>query len=334
MACADGTCRGGRALARSRGRRSLEDSDLGRQRDHQPWVATLRAHMMLNGVEQALADADAALDQLPADSWCVPTALLGRGVAQAALLASDQAVTALSTTVERGRPQAASKRSTWRTRCSRSSQQGRELGARQDDCAGGRSARRRVGPRRLLDECDRARCGSTCGPARGEGDGCPRVPGTCPSPTAHARPRHSMARRRSRHRAHAHPSRTGRGGRRPHDAPRDRAGAGTPPRHGRPRRGRARAARPPRGDLRAGRRVGDEPDGRRASAPAVPGDPPTIPEIATRLFISRNTVKTEAVSIYRKLSASSRSEAIERAVEVGLLESSIYPPAANLTQKG
>ena len=58
----------------------------------------------------------------------------------------------------------------------------------------------------------------------------------------------------------------------------------------------------------------------------------TIPEIATRLFISRNTVKTEAVSIYRKLSASSRSEAIERAVEVGLLESSIYPPPPNLTR--
>ena len=44
----------------------------------------------------------------------------------------------------------------------------------------------------------------------------------------------------------------------------------------------------------------------------------TFPEIATRLFISRNTVKTEAVSIYRKLGASSRSEAIDRAVEVGL----------------
>ena len=52
----------------------------------------------------------------------------------------------------------------------------------------------------------------------------------------------------------------------------------------------------------------------------------TFPEIASRLFISRNTVKTEAVSIYRKLGVSSRSEAIERAVEVGLLESSIYPP--------
>ena len=42
-------------------------------------------------------------------------------------------------------------------------------------------------------------------------------------------------------------------------------------------------------------------------------------------------LKTEAVSIYRKLGVSSRSEAIERAVEVGLLESSLYPPAGNFT---
>ena len=48
----------------------------------------------------------------------------------------------------------------------------------------------------------------------------------------------------------------------------------------------------------------------------------TFPEIASRLFISRNTVKTEAVAIYRKLGVASRSDAIERAVEVGLLESS------------
>jgi LuxR family transcriptional regulator, maltose regulon positive regulatory protein len=59
----------------------------------------------------------------------------------------------------------------------------------------------------------------------------------------------------------------------------------------------------------------------------------TFPEIASRLFISRNTVKTQAVSIYRKLTASSRSEAIERAIEVGLLESSIMPPPANLIQE-
>ena len=43
-------------------------------------------------------------------------------------------------------------------------------------------------------------------------------------------------------------------------------------------------------------------------------------EIGTQLFVSHNTVKTQAISIYRKLDASSRSEAIERAVQVGLLE--------------
>jgi LuxR family transcriptional regulator, maltose regulon positive regulatory protein len=52
----------------------------------------------------------------------------------------------------------------------------------------------------------------------------------------------------------------------------------------------------------------------------------TFPEIGQRLYLSQHTVKTEALSIYRKLDASSRSTAIERAVEVGLLESSIYPP--------
>jgi LuxR family transcriptional regulator, maltose regulon positive regulatory protein len=58
----------------------------------------------------------------------------------------------------------------------------------------------------------------------------------------------------------------------------------------------------------------------------------TFQEIAARLFISRNTAKTEAVAIYRKLGASSRSQAVERAAEVGLLESNLFPPRANLTQ--
>jgi LuxR family maltose regulon positive regulatory protein len=42
-------------------------------------------------------------------------------------------------------------------------------------------------------------------------------------------------------------------------------------------------------------------------------------EIGQHLFISPNTVKTEAISIYRKLGASSRSQAIERARHLGLL---------------
>ncbi|MFL5680587.1 MAG: LuxR C-terminal-related transcriptional regulator, partial [Chloroflexota bacterium] len=43
-------------------------------------------------------------------------------------------------------------------------------------------------------------------------------------------------------------------------------------------------------------------------------------EIADRLTISRNTVKTHAMSIYGKLWASSRNEAVRRAVELGLVE--------------
>jgi LuxR family maltose regulon positive regulatory protein len=43
-------------------------------------------------------------------------------------------------------------------------------------------------------------------------------------------------------------------------------------------------------------------------------------EIGDRLFISGNTVKTHAMSIYRKLDATSRSEAVANAVEAGILE--------------
>jgi LuxR family transcriptional regulator, maltose regulon positive regulatory protein len=45
----------------------------------------------------------------------------------------------------------------------------------------------------------------------------------------------------------------------------------------------------------------------------------TLLEIGERLHLSRNTVKTQAVSIYRKLGVSSRSEAMARVRELGLL---------------
>src|SRR5262249_47453812 len=46
----------------------------------------------------------------------------------------------------------------------------------------------------------------------------------------------------------------------------------------------------------------------------------TFREIAEHLKVSRNTVKTQAICTYRKLGASSRSEAIQRAIEIGLVE--------------
>ena len=43
-------------------------------------------------------------------------------------------------------------------------------------------------------------------------------------------------------------------------------------------------------------------------------------EIGQRLYISKHTVKTQAISIYRKLGVSSRSLAVQRLQEIGLLE--------------
>ena len=45
----------------------------------------------------------------------------------------------------------------------------------------------------------------------------------------------------------------------------------------------------------------------------------SFPEIAEEMFLSRHTIKSEANSIYRKLGVSSRSQAVSRSLELGLL---------------
>lgn len=44
----------------------------------------------------------------------------------------------------------------------------------------------------------------------------------------------------------------------------------------------------------------------------------TLEEIATKLFVTRNTVKSQVRSVYRKLGVSSRAEAVECARRIGL----------------
>jgi LuxR family transcriptional regulator, maltose regulon positive regulatory protein len=46
----------------------------------------------------------------------------------------------------------------------------------------------------------------------------------------------------------------------------------------------------------------------------------SFPEIAAQMFLSRNTIKSQANSIYRKLGASTRSQAVTRSRDLGLLE--------------
>jgi LuxR family maltose regulon positive regulatory protein len=46
----------------------------------------------------------------------------------------------------------------------------------------------------------------------------------------------------------------------------------------------------------------------------------SFPEIAAHLFLSLSTIKSQAMSLYRKLEVTSRSQAVARAQELGLLE--------------
>ena len=113
----------------------------------EPWVATLRACMMPDGVEQALADADLALDQLSPDSGWIPDALLVRGVAHALLGATDRATDDLTAAVETGTGRRRRRgSSSWHRHSSRSSRPSREPGARQGNAHGRhkRSSRRRA----------------------------------------------------------------------------------------------------------------------------------------------------------------------------------------------
>ena len=44
----------------------------------------------------------------------------------------------------------------------------------------------------------------------------------------------------------------------------------------------------------------------------------TLEDIARELYVTRNTVKSQVSSLYRKLGVSTRAEAIERAEQLGL----------------
>ena len=301
----------------------------------EPWVATLRAHMMPQGVEQALADAELALERLAPGSFWMPSAFLARGVAHAALCATDRATDDFRETVVRTLALDGVEE------VYLAEAQLALLAAKQG--AWGEAAERARSAQGVVDEAGLGGYASSAiahaATARiAVHEARTRTAGRrwhVPPPAANARPRHPVVVHPSRARARPRPPRARRSRGRPRTVLRETEQVLTP-------RPTWASSWRKRGELRERLAATTGPAG--AWAMSLTGAELrllpylathlTIPEIATRLFISRNTVKTEAVSIYRKLSASSRSEAIERAVEVGLLESSIYPPPANLTQSG
>ncbi len=300
----------------------------------EPWVATLRAHMLPNGVEQALADAEVALDQLSPDSFWIPTALLGRGVTHALLGAIDRAEADLVATVERGLA-AGSVEEVFLAEA-QLALLAANGGAWGEAGRRARAAEARVAESGLGDYASSAL--SSAATAR-----------VAVHEARHQDARQALARA---HRLrpeldHGIPWVTIQVGlelTRAHLALAESGAARTVLAETvrvlelRPHMGSlAEEAR----ELRERVAATSQPAG--AWAMSLTGAELrllpylathlTFPQIATRLFISRNTVKTEAVSIYRKLGASSRSEAIDRAVEVGFLESSIFSPQASLAHE-
>jgi len=293
----------------------------------EPWVAALRADMMGHGVEQALADADLALDQLsPASGW-IPDALLIRGVAHALLGATDRATRDLVAAVEKGTGIGAV------DVVFAAQAQLALLAIRQG--AWGEAGRRARAAQTVVDE---AGLGDYSASALAH-------VATARVAIHEARPEDARAALACTHRLrplldHGLPWMTIQVGL---ELTRSHLALAEP--------GAARTVlteteqvlelRPHMGLLvedarELKERVAATTGSGGAWAMSLTGAELRLlpylathlmfPEIASRLFISRNTVKTEAVSIYRKLGVSSRSGAIERAVAVGLLDSSIYPP--------
>ena len=300
-----------------------------------PWVATLRAHMLADGVEQGLADAELALNQLPPTSQWVPTALLGRGVSHALLGATERAKDDLTAAIESGEAVGAIEE------LYLAQAQLALMAAKKGAWA--EAAHRAQAAQALVDEA-------------GLGD----YPTSAIVHVATARVALHEARnedaRRALTRAHRlrpqldqgipwHTVQVGLELARAHLTLAEAGAANATLTEAE----QVLELRPHLGTLvQEARELRDRVAATSGSAGAwamsltgaelrlLPylATHLTFPEIATRLFISRNTVKTEAVAIYRKLGVASRSDAIERAVEVGLLESSIYPPPANLTPEG
>jgi LuxR family maltose regulon positive regulatory protein len=300
-----------------------------------PWVAGLRADMMGHGVEAALADADLALDQLsPASGW-IPDALLIRGVAHALLGATDRATRDLVAAVEKGTAIGAV------DVVFAAQAQLALLATRQG--AWGEAGRRARAAQTLVDE---AGLGDYAASALAH-------VATARVALHEARTEDARAALTRAHRLrplldHGLPWMTIQVGlelTRAHLALADPGAARTILTETE----QVLELRPHMGSLIEDARelhehVAATSGSGGAWAMSLTGAELRLlpflathlmfPEIASRLFISRNTVKSEAVSIYRKLGVSSRSEAIERAVEVGLLESSVYPPTANLIPEG
>jgi LuxR family maltose regulon positive regulatory protein len=301
----------------------------------EPWVANLRAYMMPDGAERALADADLALEQFAPESGWRPSALLIRGVSHALLGATDQARADLAAAVETGTA----------------------LGAVDDVfvaqaelalLAAQQGVWKEAGQRARQAQALVAETGLDDYPASA-------VPNVAAARVALHEGRQADA-RSALARAHRLRPLLDRG------FPWLTVQVGLELTRAHLALGEAGAAETvlseAEGVLRVRPRLGTlvadaQALRERVAATSTPSGERALsltsaelrllpmltthlsfPEIGARLFVERTTVKTQAISIYRKFGVSSRGDAIERAVELGLLEDSPYLARANPSPSG
>jgi LuxR family maltose regulon positive regulatory protein len=286
-----------------------------------PWTAVVRAAMCTHGVEQMLADAESALADLPTDSRWYPIALLLSGAALALLGEIDDADAALAEAARAAgwagardvqtmalgeRAMLAAARGDHGT-AETLAEEGRELVYEQGletypTSAAGLAAAARAGLRRC--RWDRARADLD-------------VAGKLTSDLGDALPWFGVQTRMELARAHLTLRDSEMAA-----AHLDQA-AEILDRH--PHLGLLeRQANALRDEIASTREVGDFTGSGLTAAELrllpLLATHLSFREIGGRLFVSRNTIKTQAISVYRKLGVSNRSAAIERAAEIGLVD--------------
>ena len=294
-------------------------------RSPKPFVALLRAAFCREGVEQMLADATTAADELGWRSRWRPTALLLCGVAHMLLGDDEQAETVLTEATDvaatvgavEARRLALAERSLLAAAAGEHAR-ARDLVDAEGSLVGGEQSARAT---TALELAASARAGLRAGrwqQARTELEGAERLASTL----THALPWCSVQAALELARAHM--------------ALLDTEAAATNLLRAesvlerRPALGvLSLQAKLVRAELRALRE-----DGGRRRATLTAAELRLLPflttrlsfrEIGTELHISRNTVKTQAIAVYRKLGVSSRNDAIDRAAELGLVESAPAP---------
>jgi LuxR family maltose regulon positive regulatory protein len=286
-----------------------------------PWMAVVRAAMCSHGADRMLADAESALTDLPTDSRWYPIALLLRGAALALLGEIDEADLALADAARAAGWAGATdvqiiaigERAMLASACGDHgaaetlAEEGREL-VYEDQLdtyptsAAGLAAAARAGLRRC--RWDQARADLSVAE---------RLTGEL----GEALPWFAVQTRMELARAHL--------------TLRDAEGAGAHLDEAMEILGRhphlgvlERQADALRDEIASTREVGDFTGSGLTAAELrllpLLATHLSFREIGERLFVSRNTIKTQAISVYRKLGVSNRSAAIERAAEIGLVD--------------